>query len=133
MSKAFKILVAVDTSEHSQKIVRDALRIAVPLKAEVTVLTVEDWSAVDRSVGKGAAEAAEIAAAAFRAEGLEVDTVIEKGTKRPADVICEMAHEGDFDLVILGSRGLRGIQEMFLGSVSHRVAHLIDKNIMIVK
>lgn len=129
----FKILVAVDTSDHSKKIVRDALRIAVPLKAEITVITVEDWNAVDRSVGKGAVEAAETAAAAFRKEGLEVDTIIEKGTKRPSDVICDTAHEGGYDLVIMGSRGLRGIQEMFLGSVSHRVAHLIDKNIMIIK
>ncbi len=129
----FKILVAVDTSDHSRKIVKDALRIAVPLKAEVTVLTVEDWNAVDRSVGKGALEAAETAAAAFRAEGLEVDTLVEKGTRRPSDVICETAHEGEYDLVIMGSRGLRGIQEMFLGSVSHRVAHLIDRNVLIVK
>lgn len=129
----FKILVAVDGSEHTKKVVKDAVRFAVPLQAEVTVLTVEDWSAVDRTVGKGAKETVENAAEAFRAAGLEVDSIVEKGTRRPADVICEIAHEEDYDLVIMGSRGLRNIQEMFLGGVSHRVAHLIDKNIMIIK
>jgi len=129
----FKILVAVDGSEHAKKIVKDVLVFAVPMQAEITVLTVEDWSAVDRSVGKGAKEAVDTAAEAFRAAGLEVDTIVEKGTRRPSDVICDTADEGEFDLVVMGSRGLRGIQEMFLGSVSHRVAHLIDKNIMIIK
>lgn len=129
----YKILVAVDGSDHSKKIVKDALRIAVPMQAEVTVLTVEDWNAVDRSVGKASKEAAELAAASFQDAGLEVDIIVEKGTRRPSDVICNTADEGEFDLVIMGSRGLRGIQEMFLGSVSHRVAHLIDKNIMIIK
>ncbi len=129
----FKILVAVDGSEHAKKVIKEAVRFSVPLQAEVTVLTVEDWNAVDRAVGRGAQETLENAEAAFRAAGLEVDKVLEKGTKRPADVICEMAHEGEFDLVIMGSRGLRNIQEMFLGGVSHRVAHLIDKNIMIIK
>ncbi len=129
----FKILVAVDGSEHAKKVIKDAVRFSTPLQAEITVLTVEDWNAVDRSVGKGAKETVDNAAAAFRAAGLEVDTIVEKGTRRPSDVICETAHEGEFDLVIMGSRGLRNIQEMFLGGVSHRVAHLIDKNIMIIK
>ncbi len=47
-----KILIAVDGSEHAKKVVKDAVRFAVPLQAEVTVLTVEDWRAVDRTVGK---------------------------------------------------------------------------------
>lgn len=129
----FKVLVAVDGSEHSKKVVKEAIRFSVPLQAEITVLTVEDWAAVDRNVGKPAKETMENAAEAFREAGLEVDTILEKGTRRPADIICEVAHEGEFDLVIMGSRGLRNIQEMFLGGVSHRVAHLIDKNIMIIK
>ena len=129
----FKILVAVDGSEHAKKIVKDALIIAVPMQAEVTVLTVEDWNAVDRSVGKGAQEAVDTAAKPFRDAGLEVDTIVEKGTRRASDVICETADDGEFDLVVMGSRGLRGIQGVVLGSVSYRVVHTTDKNVMIIK
>lgn len=129
----FKILVATDGSPHSKKVVRDAARIAAPLGAEVMVLTVEDWTAVDRDSGAKSKDALDQAVAAFKKSEITVVPLLRKGTKRPADVIVEVANEFDVNLIILGSRGLRGIQEMFLGSVSHRVVHLAEKNVMVVK
>ncbi len=129
----FKILVATDGSPHSKKVVRDAATIAAPLRAEVMVLTVEDWTAVDRDSGAKSKDALDQAVAAFQKSDINVVPLLRKGTKRPADVIVEVANEFDVGLIILGSRGLRGIQEMFLGSVSHRVVHLAEKNVMIVK
>ncbi len=129
----FKILVATDGSPHSKKVVRDAATIAAPLRAEVMVLTVEDWTAVDRDSGAKSKDALDQAVAAFKKSDIPVVPLLRKGTKRPADVIVEVANEFDVDLIILGSRGLRGIQEMFLGSVSHRVVHLAEKNVMVVK
>jgi nucleotide-binding universal stress UspA family protein len=129
----FKILVATDGSEHARKVVNDVIKIASPVKAEVIVLTVEDWTAADRDAGAKAKEAVEKAAAAFKENGITVSPVIRKGTKRAADVIIEVAREEDVDLIVLGSRGLRGVKEVFLGSVSHRVVHMTDKNVMVIK
>ena len=39
---------------------------------------------------------------------------------RAADKIVETANEGGFNLIVIGSRGLGGIKEFFLGSVSDR-------------
>ena len=51
---------------------------------------------------------------------LKVSTKLKKG--RPADKIIETAKEGNFNLIVMGSRGLGGIKQLFLGSVSDRVA-----------
>lgn len=47
--------------------------------------------------------------------------------------IVEYANSHDFDLVVVGSRGLNGLQEMVLGSVSHKVAKRVKAPVMIVK
>ena len=52
---------------------------------------------------------------------------------RPADKIVETAKEGVFDLIVIGSRGLGGIKEFFLGSVSDRVADEASCPVLIVK
>ncbi|MDO9534485.1 MAG: universal stress protein [Bacillota bacterium] len=129
----FKILVATDGSEHARKVVNDVIKIAAPIKAEVIVLTVEDWTAADRDAGAKAKDAVEKAVTAFKENDITVSPLIRKGTKRAADVIIEVADEENVDLIVLGSRGLRGVKEVFLGSVSHRVVHMTDKNVMVIK
>ena len=52
---------------------------------------------------------------------------------RAADKIVETANDGGFDLIVIGSRGLGGIKEFFLGSVSDRVADEAKCPVLIVK
>ena len=52
---------------------------------------------------------------------------------RAADKIVETANEGDFDLIVMGSRGLGRVKEFFLGSVSDRVADEAKCPVLIVK
>ena len=52
---------------------------------------------------------------------------------RAADKIVETANNGGFDLIVIGSRGLGGIKEFFLGSVSDRVADEAKCPVLIVK
>ena len=52
---------------------------------------------------------------------------------RPADKIVEIAKQESFDLIVIGSRGLGGIKEIFLGSVSDRVADESHCPVLIVK
>ena len=52
---------------------------------------------------------------------------------RPADKIVEAAKEGSFNLIVIGSRGLGGIKEFFLGRASDRVVDEAPCPVLIVK
>jgi nucleotide-binding universal stress UspA family protein len=67
-----------------------------------------------------------------KATGCEhVHTVVLRGD--PADTILEFAKENTADVIILGSRGFRGIKGKLLGSVSRKVSHAADCTCIIVK
>ncbi len=51
----------------------------------------------------------------------------------PADEILRIAKEDESGLVVLGSRGLSGIQSLVAGSVSRRVSHHAAASVLIVK
>ena len=51
----------------------------------------------------------------------------------PGPTIVKYANDQDFDVVVIGSRGLNSLQEMVLGSVSHKVAKRVRCPVMIVK
>ena len=51
----------------------------------------------------------------------------------PGRLICELANNWSADLIIVGSRGLKGLKEMFLGSVSNYVTHHAPCSVLIVR
>lgn len=51
----------------------------------------------------------------------------------PAKIIILMAKLGNFDLIVMGHRGLSKIRELVLGSVSHQVVHNAECSVMIIK
>ncbi len=145
----YRILLATDGSEVMKKLVEEVLKIAVAIKAEVTILhvierkdftytartpyTVEIKSAIDEKLIDEANKIVDEAATPFRDKGLTVRTEVVDGDRSPADVICDFASKGGYDLIAIGSRGLRGAKELFLGSVSNKVAHIGCTNVLIVR
>lgn len=51
----------------------------------------------------------------------------------PGSEICELASNWSADLILVGSRGLQGLKEMFLGSVSNYVTHHAPCSVLIVR
>ena len=47
--------------------------------------------------------------------------------------IIKFAHEKNFDLIVIGSRGLSSIKEAFLGSISNYVLHKSKIPVLLVK
>jgi nucleotide-binding universal stress UspA family protein len=69
---------------------------------------------------------------AARRKGVtSMKTVLQDGD--PASTIVEVANREKPDLVIMGSRGLGGIEGLLLGSVSHKVSYSADCTVVIVK
>ncbi|GAA4067798.1 universal stress protein [Amphibacillus indicireducens] len=63
--------------------------------------------------------------------GVSYEVVVLHGD--PGPTIVKYANENNVDLCVIGSRGLNRLQEMVLGSVSHKVAKRVECPVMIVK
>ncbi len=64
-----------------------------------------------------------------KAKGVECEPHAEIGSA--ADVLCQVAESIDADLIVVGSRGMRGGRR-FLGSVPNSVAHHAPCSVLIV-
>lgn len=62
-----------------------------------------------------------------------VPTEYSQLTGNPGQTICEFANTWSADLILVGSRGLKGLKEMFLGSVSNYVTHHAPCSVLIVR
>jgi nucleotide-binding universal stress UspA family protein len=136
-----KILVAADGSEHSKRAAQEALKMAkANPEAVVTLLYVIDFEKGRTEVlhGQSSDEVhlerrkhlmplEEI----FRSAGVAFETKTLHGT--PGPTIVKHANEVGYDVVFIGSRGLNSLQEMVLGSVSHKVAKRVQAPVIIVK
>lgn len=71
------------------------------------------------------------AASELEAEDIEVETHAREGD--PADVIIRLAEELGAELIIVGSRGLSGLERFLLGSVSSKLAQHAPTSIMVVR
>lgn len=66
----------------------------------------------------------------LRDSGLPYQLVIKDG--RPASVIAETAESVDADLVVVGRRGLGGVAEVLLGSVSHELSQHCKRPVLLI-
>ena len=67
------------------------------------------------------------------ATAVEVSTEFTQLAGNPGRIICELANNWSADLIVVGSRGLKGLKEMFLGSVSNYVTHHAPCSVLIVR
>jgi nucleotide-binding universal stress UspA family protein len=140
MGKYSRLLVAFDGSESSRNALRQAIRLAIKEGAFLKVITVTpgyegelDLTGIRDVKGllEGPArklleEAGEIAAA----EGFGVETAVEEGTIH--ERIVETAEKENFDLIIVGRRGLSRLERMLMGSVTSRVIGSARKDVLVV-
>lgn len=136
-----KILLAADGSDHSVRAAKKAAELAILSgDCEITVVYVIDGQTSkedilhnpDRSVVEEKRRLRlQPVTSLFNSEDLNFK--LEKLLGEPGPAIVEYANKNDFDVVVVGSRGLNGLQEMVLGSVSHKVAKRVKAPVMIVK
>lgn len=63
--------------------------------------------------------------------GIKVEKYAEFGA--PAEMILQTAEKGDYDLIIVGNRGLNQLKRLLMGSVSSRVVALAHCAVLVVK
>src|SRR5699024_9920863 len=67
--------------------------------------------------------------------GTTVDTnvLVMEGNNNPGEKICKYATSYNYDLIVVGSRGLGNIKKVILGSVSNYVVNNSDKPVLVIK
>jgi len=146
-----RVLVGIDGSQLALDAARQAVDLFGRDRVEVTLVRVVEPAfssttlaagapgaaiAVDPSVAEETTEALEREAAddltaAQSAVGVDTTTQVRSGP--PGDVICELADEGSFDLVVVGSHGSGFLKRVLLGSVSHHVLHHAPCPVLVVR
>ena len=66
-----------------------------------------------------------------RSYGVETETLLEVGVDA-ADVIINVANRLNVDIIVVGSRGLKGLTKFLLGSVSEKVVRYANKPVLVV-
>ncbi|MDJ0676133.1 MAG: universal stress protein [Calothrix sp. MO_167.B42] len=144
-----KILVAIDSSDISQLILAEAESLAKAMDANVMLLYVQasfneqylnpillqpdgfysnfhteavakymkQWEEVKQEKIEWLRSLSE----KISNHGIKTEFTLNFGD--PSRMICELAKSWDADLIMLGRRGMSGLSEMFLGSVSNYVLH----------
>ena len=137
------IVVGTDGSETADVALQRAGALAKMTGARVEVVTGyrEDYAMVAGTgmyVGDLAGDARksadgflEAAAEKLRSEGLEVETHCMGGD--PADAIIDVAEATNADLIVVGSKGMRGGRRFLLGNVPNKVSHHAPCSVMIVR
>jgi nucleotide-binding universal stress UspA family protein len=129
-----KILCAVDFSESSVKALDEALGYADAFSAELQVAHVvpshylrDRWTQWEHA-GEGdrdqfnrdvQADAETALAGIVEKSGVQSSGELLHGD--PAEMICSYARQGDYDLIIMGARGLSYLEGMLIGSTTESV------------
>jgi nucleotide-binding universal stress UspA family protein len=136
-----KILLAVDHSEISDRAVTAARDLAVLSKGEVWVLHLREREMAAKT---GALVADETNAEADAAVAATVEMLTQAGVKAHGEVrntifgyaareIVNDAKDVDADVIVMGSRGRSDIAGLLLGSNAHKVIHLSDRPVLVVR
>lgn len=138
--KIKKILVPLDGSKNSFRGLDEAIYLARQCHATVTGLYVtpmsppqtdEQISYMEKYLLKNAAKFMAKAKKRAAQNGILFDDKLVYGDEGPK--ILKFAKDNKFDLIVIGSRGMSSVKELFLGSTSNYVLHKSPIPVLIVK
>jgi nucleotide-binding universal stress UspA family protein len=123
-----KILVPIDGSEHSKRALKEAIKLAKMTGGAITLLNVNpSWSSMASSHRQPKCEMVQNKEKGVLVEGqkiAETEGILVETLLREGQIVHEIiktAKEGQYDLIVVGARGLSKLEEIMLGSVSHGV------------
>ncbi|AGL01533.1 universal stress protein [Desulfoscipio gibsoniae] len=142
-----KILVPLDGSHPSMTAAEHAIQIAASFDAQVTFLHVApnlihyvtdprlhavfDYNQLKQEFTAQGETILEDARKEFEKHGVNIDKKLLWG--HPSQEIIEECKEGQYDLLVMGSRGLGDIKGYLMGSVSNRVTRHAPCPVLIVR
>ncbi|MCE9616981.1 MAG: universal stress protein [Nitrosarchaeum sp.] len=140
MQNIKKILVPMDGSKNSMRGLDEAIYLARQCHAIITGLYViplskpisdSQISHLEKYLLNNASKFMSKAKTRAAQNGIIFDSVIIHGDEGPK--IISYADNKSFDIIVIGSRGMGSMKEMFLGSTSNYVLHKSKIPVLIVK
>ena len=138
-----KVLIPVDSSSTAGRTLEKIIALKERFPKELTLVHVVD---VDKlayrmipdfqveMIRERATEAGQIllnkVAEQFSAAGVEAVARIELGS--PREMICRVANDEEFDLVIIGRRGMGEVRDVLFGSVANHVMHKVTCPVLLI-
>ena len=150
-----KIIVPIDGSEHSLKALEEAAQIAKLSSGEITLINVfsvqpimmpepstsgytggpiftgTEFSRIIEAAQKSGNRILQDGEQKISASGVKVEKMLVEG--HTVQEIVRAANEGNFDLIVIGARGISHIREMLLGSVTDGVIHHAHCAVLVIK
>jgi nucleotide-binding universal stress UspA family protein len=138
-----RILVAVDGSAHSVRVAKYAAGLAAQLNSQLTLAhgievlqrrgaeAIVPYDAFDREQERAARDLVRDLSQRLDAVDVRVDTRVVKGN--PAQAIAELARQEGYDCIVVGSRGEGELSRLLLGSFAHRLLHISDTPVLVVR
>jgi nucleotide-binding universal stress UspA family protein len=142
ISTLSRILVAVDGSAYADRAFDSAAKMAKVLGSKLYAVSAvylpsmpgakaETVQALESQLQIEASQILSRYSAEARSRyGIEVETIVMRGS--PSQAIMDAATANEIDLIVVGRRGLSGIKELFLGSVSHDLARSAKQPVLVV-
>jgi nucleotide-binding universal stress UspA family protein len=136
-----KILVAVDHSEVSERALAAARELASLSHGEVWVVHLREREAMGKTGLLTSAESSDEATqavttavagltqAGIKAHAVVRDTVFGKAAQ---EIVSDAAEIGA-GVIVMGSRGRGDLAGLVLGSTAHKVMHLADRPVLVVR
>lgn len=132
-----KILIPIDRSEYREKIVAYAIALTKAWGAELTAIHVIDpgrgvpggrikeKEQEREEEAKREAETLVLNAIdpLIDKEGVRIKKQVVEGSDSIAKSIINYARENNFNVIVIGTKGMTAVEEFFLGSVANNVIH----------
>jgi nucleotide-binding universal stress UspA family protein len=135
-----KILMAVDRSDATERVIGAARELASLSDGEVWVLHVREKEVMPRggfALLEPDAEAqsiAERAAQALHDSGVKAHYEVRSAIYGQAGrEIVDVARARDAGVIVMGSRGRTDLAGLVLGSTAHKVIHFSDRPVLVVR
>jgi len=135
-----KVLVAIDHSATSDRVLAAVKELADLSKGEVWVLHVREREVIPRlglvpteeateAEDKVKAAVSALAEAGITAHAEVADVVFGQAARE----IVDMAKQHDVGIIVMGSRGRSDLAGLVLGSTAHKVIHLTDRPVLVIR
>ena len=135
-----KILVALDGSKNSIRALSNAIQLAKQTDASITgIFVIQAFpnemglmrTVVGKTLSKHYKHFMETSKAMCTKKDVSFRSIVRHGEE--GKTIVSFAHKYNFDLLVVGSRGMGSIKAIFLGSTSNYVVHSSKIPVLIIK